>query len=84
MTIMQSTERDVEACKMTFFYSFHSLYYICISQSDTISIRFIKLIRLLVILAFLSIIMLSLLLIIASILQVMESNSIVGIIFDTR
>jgi hypothetical protein len=37
----QSTERDREACKMTFFYSFHSLYHICISQSDTISIRFI-------------------------------------------
>jgi hypothetical protein len=38
---MQSTERDIEICKMTFFYSFHSLYHICISQSDTISICFI-------------------------------------------
>jgi hypothetical protein len=38
---IQSTERDIEACKMTFFYSFHNLYHIWISQSDTISIRFI-------------------------------------------
>jgi hypothetical protein len=80
---MRSTERDIEACKMTFFYSFHSLYHICFSQSDTISIRFILLIPLLAILDFQTII-LSLPLIIASILQIMESNSIVGVIFATR
>jgi hypothetical protein len=38
---IQSTARHIETCKMTFFYFFHSLYHICISQSDTISIRFI-------------------------------------------
>jgi hypothetical protein len=80
---MQSIERDIGAWKMTFFYSFHSLYHICISQSDTISIHFIQLIPLLVILDFQTII-LFLPLIAASILRVMESHSIVGVIFATR
>jgi hypothetical protein len=42
--VIQSTARDVEDCKMTFFYFFHSLYHIYISESDIISIHFIKLI----------------------------------------
>jgi hypothetical protein len=50
---IQSTARGIKACKMTFFYSFHSLYHIYASLSDIISICFIKLISILIILAFL-------------------------------